>query len=351
MKKIKFMFSLVACIVVISSYQVQALDKSLPTQIRSMRIIDQNNLEVTADKPLTYTYYKVTEPYGVVIDIAMADASGFAPSLSGSGGNIINVAVDIRTVPALTFTRLRVSLKDEADINVSEKVTDQNRLLFAFIPLQPSEKKEVLASTEESIPGKSTAVAPETAPATTQVKEAIVPAAESASAKVPQKTSVETPAIKAPSIAASGTALAAAPAVKAIPVLLPPPTPGTNGATKKIPPKPVVPQPSTTRIIKGIKVQHDGIEIFTDYSVYNYKSFTLTKPGRLVLDFPMAHSSIKAEVLQLKRFGVRKAKIGTYPDKLRLVFEAAGNNFPAHTLLKSEDGLKITFKDTVRGKK
>ena len=109
-------------------------------------------------------------------------------------------------------------------------------------------------------------------------------------------------------------------------------------------PSPVVPLQTKLKTIREIKVQPDHIEILADFAMYNYSSFTIPTPGRLVLDIPMGRSSIKTKVVPINRFGIKQARIGIYPDKLRLVFDADGSKFPNHYLQKSEGGLMVIIK-------
>jgi type IV pilus assembly protein PilQ len=196
---------------------------------------------------------------------------------------------------------------------------------------EPAKTPSPVVKTADVISEKTEAL-PSAAPA--------APSTPIAAVSIPKAAPVAVPTPADTSMAAAAPVLKAAPLAAAasgasITTILPVVVAKTE--TKKAIPQPVVPLSSKAKTITGI-------EIFADFAVYNYKSFTMKKPGRLILDFPLSQSSIKSESVQINRFGVKKVRIGAYSDKLRLVFDASGNSFPSHSLQKSDEGLKIVFK-------
>jgi type IV pilus assembly protein PilQ len=98
---------------------------------------------------------------------------------------------------------------------------------------------------------------------------------------------------------------------------------------------------SKKNVINALNVTSEGIEIISDSSIGKYKTFTLSKPQRLVLDIYNVKTKIKANSISLNSFGIKNARLGIYPDKVRIVFDSLLNKFPQHKLEKLKNGLII----------
>lgn len=103
-----------------------------------------------------------------------------------------------------------------------------------------------------------------------------------------------------------------------------------------------VPVSSSGSSLTDIAVVSDGIDIRTNAPVRNYKYFNMTKPQRLVVDLYGFKSEL-SRTLKLNAYGVDAARIGSYADKTRIVFDSLADEFPAYTLDKSPGGLKLTI--------
>lgn len=103
-----------------------------------------------------------------------------------------------------------------------------------------------------------------------------------------------------------------------------------------------VPVSSSGSCLTDIAVVSDGIDIRTNAPVRKYKYFSMTKPQRLVVDLYGFKSEL-SRTLKLNAYGIDTARIGSYADKTRIVFDSLADAFPAYTLDKSSGGLKLTI--------
>src|SRR6185369_17275499 len=79
-------------------------------------------IEVTADIPMTYTYYKVPGQARAVVDIADADPEKVEPLIVVNKGPLSSISVDKAMIADMTVSRLVFNLVSESDIAVSHDV-------------------------------------------------------------------------------------------------------------------------------------------------------------------------------------------------------------------------------------
>jgi type IV pilus assembly protein PilQ len=96
-------------------------------------------------------------------------------------------------------------------------------------------------------------------------------------------------------------------------------------------------------VLSAIAPNDEGIEIIINGGIDTYTSFNLTKPDRIVLDVPGVKSGIPSKPIVINKYGVSQARIGSYPDKLRIVLDPAKDILPSHQIMKSANGLKVIF--------
>lgn len=100
------------------------------------------------------------------------------------------------------------------------------------------------------------------------------------------------------------------------------------------------PARKATKVI-GIEAGGDGentvIRVFTDGLAANHNAFVLAKPARIVLDVWGVRNSTGKDARTLSDRYVKAVRIGSYPDKARLVFDAKGEKLPPHSI-KAENG-------------
>jgi type IV pilus assembly protein PilQ len=263
-------------------------------------------IEVTADIPMTYTYYKVPGQVRAVVDIADADPEKVEPLIVVNKGAVASISVDKAMIADMTVSRLVFNLVSESDISVSHS-PDRKTLNVSF-----GGGKPVM-----TLPAPASAPEPE------------VPVAVSAG---PVSEEEGDP------LGLDDLETAALPAKD--------PSPAARTATMQ--PQPIVPlsvdQGSPDMVVvKGIIVGASFIEIQADGSVEKYKAFRLDKPQRLSIEIP-GTSTVSVNSVQVKRFGVSKVRIGATPGFVRVVLDSARPAFPRYEIVSVESGLRINFK-------
>src|SRR6185369_10955049 len=88
-------------------------------------------IEVTADIPMTYTYYKVPGQARAVVDIADADPEKVEPLIVVNKGPLSSISVDKAMIADMTVSRLVFNLVSESDIAVSHDV-NRKKLMVSF---------------------------------------------------------------------------------------------------------------------------------------------------------------------------------------------------------------------------
>ncbi|GAB7027533.1 AMIN domain-containing protein [Geotalea toluenoxydans] len=320
---------LVWMFLVFSGLNGTALAKSNPT-LQDVRVSGPGSgahMEIIADSPLTYTYYRMPDLLKVVIDLALVDPGQVSPVISSSG-LISKITVEKKEVTTFSLTRIVINLESDADFSVHPDAGDRSRLMISF---RPRNSAAVTGNTEDSHPEQMhdkiqeySAAAPVGAPDT------------ATPVSVPAPVPAPTPVSQPLAAAIPGSAVekgSAAPAPEPLKTIL---------ADKRML-QPVVPQPNPSRTINGIRINNNSLEIVANSRLDDYKAFTLINPARLVIDVPMSKTPLAAKEIPLRRFGLSKARVGNYPDKVRMVFDADGSNFPSYRIDRNDKGLAIVF--------
>ncbi|NTV49696.1 MAG: type IV pilus secretin PilQ [Geobacteraceae bacterium] len=97
------------------------------------------------------------------------------------------------------------------------------------------------------------------------------------------------------------------------------------------------------RNLTDISVNKNIITLALDGSINDFKSFRLNKPERFVVDLMNARSVLPSRLLPLNASGVASARIGLYPDKVRVVFDSVNGSFPEATAVKKDSSVVITL--------
>jgi len=261
-------------------------------------VVSENivSIEISADIPMTYTYYKVPGQARAIVDIAEADPEKVAPLIVVNKGAVSNISIDKTQISGIAVSRIIFNLISESEISVKASV-DRKLLTVTF-------------------GGATVADKPQTEPEPKPIR----PPEAAAITEQPELT------------AAAGTAsVPAATKVRRIPKL-----------------EPVVPialsdayaQPLS---IKGIATGKTYIEIRANQNIAGYKTARMSKPERLIIDIAAAKISQKPKAYSINKFGVTKARIGISPKNIRIVIDSAKTRFPGHTLSTDENSLRITF--------
>ena len=304
-------------------------------------------VEVTADIPMTYTYYKVPGQARAVVDIADADPEKVEPLIVVNKGAIASISVDKALISDMTVSRLVFNLVTEKDINVQASA-DRKKLTVSFgggkviaapAPVAPPVVEPVV----EPVPQKAV-IAPE--PVKEVVKPAVKPEEDPLGLDEPAPAApVGKPA---PAAAAVPVPVYAATKVEEDPLGLDEPksapAPVTAPAAKL---KPVVPvsseQTSSAVVVKGIIVGSTYVEIQTNGNVDKIKHMKLVKPDRLAVDIP-GSSTISVNTISINKFGISKVRVGKNPGVVRIVLDAVKTPFPAYTVNTTDTGVRINFK-------
>lgn len=97
------------------------------------------------------------------------------------------------------------------------------------------------------------------------------------------------------------------------------------------------------KTLTAITVVKNVITLTTDGTISEFKTFRLNKPERFVVDLMNVKSGLPTRLLPLNASGVASARIGLYPDKVRIVLDAVNGSFPEATASKTDAGVIITL--------
>ncbi len=315
--------------------KVQVTESSMASQV-----------EIIADAPVTYTYYAHSSPPRAVIDIALADPSQISRQLQVDSPLITGITLDRLEAPSIPLTRMTISLSHDAYLAVRSSPEDKGRLLVTLV------KKMVQAPTvaakddaekdlEEADKKPGHATAPDAAPQKDELDDLKAEKETSEKATVP--TIGSAPATPAP------------PAVPAPVVTMKEDRSKTSGTPspsedKASPPqnqktdlKPVVPVAGETKASPHLTITTTGVILTGFAPTTSPRVFRLAGPNRLVIDMPGRKGASQQKEFPFDRLGIKKVRVGVYPDKVRFVFDAGQSPFPAYRFDKSSSGLKVTF--------
>ncbi len=102
-----------------------------------------------------------------------------------------------------------------------------------------------------------------------------------------------------------------------------------------------------TRKLTSVSVKSDKIELAVDGGVADFNSFRLSKPERFVIDLMDTQLAMVSRLIPLNTSGVASARIGLYPDKVRVVLDSVNGVFPEASTVKTSQGLTVTLTSKV----
>lgn len=97
------------------------------------------------------------------------------------------------------------------------------------------------------------------------------------------------------------------------------------------------------RKLTSVSVEDNKIILALDGEAGDFKTFRLNNPERFVVDLMNVKSGLPSKVLPLNASGVASARIGLYPDKTRVVFDAIKGNFPEASAARIDSGIVVTL--------
>ncbi len=247
-------------------------------------------LVVAVSAPVAYTSYKTTSPDRMVIDFSQTIPAESLNALSLNQGPVNGVTIKRFDTDAGVLTRMEIFLTQKIEPLIAPSPDKTGELRISFPGYTPettevSAKKDTLdtAQLPEQSPDKITNEAKNNP---TQIKSEVQfkPASE-------QKSET-----------------------------------GDH--------------PSITDVVAS----QDAISIvITGGAVNEFKTFRLNKPERVIIDLPNVKAGTLNKLIQLNNAGVSTARIGSYPDKARIVLDAINGTLPDAIIEKTSDGLKVQF--------
>ena len=97
------------------------------------------------------------------------------------------------------------------------------------------------------------------------------------------------------------------------------------------------------RTLTDISVNNNVITLALDGPIGAFNTFRLNKPERYVVDLMNVRSGLSSRLLPLNAAGVASARIGLYPDKVRVVLDSVNGTFPEATSAKTTAGVEIAL--------
>lgn len=300
------------------------------------------SVEVTADIPMTYTFYKVPGQARAVVDIADADPEKVEPLIVVNKGAVASISVDKAQIADMTVSRLVFNLVKENDINVQQSV-DRKKLTVTF-----GSETAVQAPVAIQKPAPEPPAVPVVAPSK--------PAAPPTSAKDEDPLGLDEPKAGPAPVKPAAPVKVESKAISKVEAKVEEDPLGLDEPQKivMVEPasastlKPVVPASTSSAnvpaaVVKGIVVGASFIEIQTNGNVDSIKHMKLVKPDRLAVDIP-GTSTVSVKSINVNKFGVSKMRIGTTPGMVRIVLDATKSPFPSYTVTSGDNGVKINFK-------
>jgi hypothetical protein len=285
-------------------------------------------IEVTADIPMTYTYYKLPRQARAVVDIADADPEKVEPLIVVNKGAVSSISVDKAVIGDMTVSRLVFNLVSESDISVSQ-APDRKTLSVSFGGGKPLAAQPV---TVTPVPVAAPVAVPEPKEPVASVAAAPEPKEPATASSKPLSKEEEDP------LGLDEPQPAAVPSHE--------PTPAVVRSKKLEPVVPVtVDQASSISavVVKGVVIGSSYVDIQTNSPVGTFKQLKLSKPERLSIEIP-GTSAMSIKSVQVKRFGVSNVRIGTTPGFARVVLDTSRSSFPRYEIVAIENGLRVNFK-------
>lgn len=264
-------------------------------------------ISIEASDPISPPFFKLMEnPLRIVIDIPNADVSKIKEALKIENGTISEVV----TTQFDDKGRVEVALHQITNYSV----TREEKNLFIDIERvikkveEPKQVVEVRETPKEE--AKKGEAIKEELPKEEPVKE--------------EKTKEEPPK--------------EGPLAKE--TLLPTPAP-----SQPAPPSVEVKKPAKEIIDFNFEEKTDlmTFNIVADGRVENYNTFKLDSPARLVLDIWGVSTRYPKKSINVNNPFIKKVRIGTYPDKLRLVFDSSKTSLPAYQIERLDGRLIVSI--------
>jgi len=251
---------------------------------------DDTKVEISANLPLTYTHYTITDPPQVVVDLSLTDPGSIKSPIDVKSSIIKSIEILKNESAGKPLTRVIIKLVKPVEFNIVAAPSSKNQLILSVVKQSEREKIAVINKIDTKTVGTTDS------------------AQESASGK------------NSPPVATDPNDVKPIMFVKSDP-----------------------PVADSRNIVKAVTITTDSIDIPSTGSIVKYKSFKLTNPPRLVIDIYDVNTNIAGKVVPINKFGISSARIGSYPEKMRIVLDSSLHAFPQYKIEKADKGLKVIF--------
>ncbi|MDD2852563.1 MAG: type IV pilus secretin PilQ [Desulfuromonadaceae bacterium] len=236
-------------------------------------------LSIKLSSQATYTSYKTVSPLRLVIDFSQVIPGEITAPLTIAQGNFKTVSTHRFDSDAGVLTRMEIELLHDSEAQISVAQNNARELTVSFPALVASEMA---------------AVAPIGKPPVVAEPQLPEPAAPVIAAPVPEVV-------------------------------------------------PVAQVEHAVRTLTAISVRKNTITLALDGDISDFKTFRLNNPERYIIDLMNVKSGLTTRLLPLNSSGVASARLGIYPDKVRVVLDAVNGTFPEATTVKTETGVVISL--------
>lgn len=267
-----------------NSPQVNQGKLSVIESVAANSIGENAELVIKLSAPATYTSYKTTAPLRLIIDLSQVTQGAVVSPIELNKANFKKVSINRYDTDAGVLTRVEIELVKDIEAVLSASPEKPGELKVSFPGF--TSKELVAGKALESKEIKNENTTPTTvpvAPSTPPVDQAKV------------QNEITTPAAKG------------------------------------------------TRTLNGISVKDNIILLSIDGGIADFKSFRLNKPERYVVDLFEVKSLLPNRLIQINSAGVASARLGLYPDKVRVVFDALTNSFPEASAVKTAEGVTVVL--------
>jgi type IV pilus assembly protein PilQ len=258
---------------------------------------NSTKIEIFLNKPLKYKLYNIAEPPRAVIDLSPGALNPFKTPLDVKSSLVSRIDIIKADTDGRPVTRIIFRLKRHVEFSASTDQLDSKKIIMTVVEAAKNPAVNINEKTE-----------------------------------TPSKTS-QSGNIKAAASARNMRDITASPANSKL-------SSGIGAASFK---SDKTGQDDAVMVMHGVNITRNGIVIAVSGVKDNIKSFKLASPQRLVIDVFGAKNAVDDELVPVNRFGIRSVRLGTYPDKVRIVLDASGKIFPACRVKVDNRGIKVFF--------
>jgi len=274
-----------------------------PSVIQSVQVRgdgEKTELVIAISAPATYTSYKTTAPDRLVVDFSQVIPADSLAGLAISKGPVKGVTVKRYDTDAGVLTRMEIFLEQSIEPVIAPSMDKVGEIKISF-PGYVAQQQIIVTTEKASEKALSQPVEQ------ARQSDAPVSVIKKAEEVKPDVEQVKTPPL----------------------------------------------QPTTSNslpVITNIVANGGGIEILATAEITDFNNFRLNKPERVVVDIPNAKLGLADKMVILNTAGVSSARIGSYSDKIRIVFDAINGSLADASIKKTATGLFITFGSIVKKK-